>query len=96
MRKDDATVAGSVIHGWVIAMDHETIAAENVGGRIGREMRNDGALATWIVKECADGPCTTGNWALVGVNLGCLVIDIGREAGITDADRVSVLSQISV
>src|SRR5579859_7152145 len=54
VRQDDAAVTGGVIHGCVVAVNHESCAAKRDGVSHGKEMGYDWAFASGVVEERLD------------------------------------------
>ena len=53
--EDDASMTGGVIHGRVVAVDHEGGAAKHNGRRIGIKVCDDRSFVARIIEERLDG-----------------------------------------
>lgn len=94
--KDDAAVAGGVIHGRVVAMNHEGGTAEDVGGGVGIEMRDDGAFAAGIIEEGLNGVVAARQRANALIVLKIRIVQAGSIAGVAGADELTILAEVPI
>jgi hypothetical protein len=94
--KDDAAVTDGVIHGRVVAVNHEGGATKNVGRRIRIEMGDDRTFVAWIIEEGLDGAGASRQGADILIVFKIGIIQAGSISGVAGTDELAVLAEVSI